>query len=372
MGSGGRLGRTAAGQALVAATCAVITWTLFLRHVGPADLQVFVRAGAAVGHGLSPYVDPTSPQVWSGHSFVYPYLVAWCFAPLSALSASAGAAVYYVASVAAVVVTVRLVRGPHPGLVPLVVALTAEPMVRALQLGTLNVWLMLGLAVAWRYRDRFAVVVVAMTAVVVAKLFLVPMVAWLVLTRRLRAAAATVALSALLVLLGCGMADLSVGSFVRMLSALSAHEAPHSSSITALLHHLGVDGMPATALAAVGAAALIGGGVLHHRRHHDEAMLFSVCLLAALTLSPIVWSHYFALLVLIPLVMGWRSRALLVFLAVTWLVSAPVGVPALHVLHPFQGSGWLWGGVTVAGVLALRYRSVRHRPAASVAGHAPT
>ncbi|MDQ2797189.1 MAG: DUF2029 domain-containing protein, partial [Actinomycetota bacterium] len=348
--------RALAAQVVVVGACAAAIWNLFLRDFGPADLLVFVRAGHAVAHGLSPYVDPSSPSVWSGHAFVYPYLVAWCFAPLSALSSASAGILYYLSSVAAVLVTVRLVRGRHPGLVPLVVALTAEPVVRALQLGTLNVWLLLGLALAWRYRHGVGVLVGALTAVIVAKLFLLPMLAWLLLTRRFRAAAATTVLSATLVLVGCGLADLSVASFVRMLSLLSNHEGPHSSSITALFHHLGVDGAPATFLTLVGAAALVLCGALLYRRRRDEAVLFGACLLACLVASPIVWSHYFALVLLIPLTMQWRSRSLLCFLAVTWLVSTPVGIPALEALHPFPAAGWVWGAIVVLAVLAGRYR----------------
>ncbi|MGI8677568.1 MAG: glycosyltransferase family 87 protein [Jatrophihabitans sp.] len=352
----GHGGRALAVQFVVAGACAAAIWGLFLRGFGPADLQVFVRAGHAVAHGLSPYVAPNSPSVWSGHAFVYPYLVAWCFAPLSAFSSAIAGLVYYLSSIVALLLTVRVVRGPAPGLVPILVTLTAEPVVRALQLGTLNVWLLLGLALAWRHRHGVSVLVCALAAVIVAKLFLVPMLAWLVLTRRVRVAAVTAFLSVALVVVGCGLADLSVPSFARMLALLSAHEGPHSSSITALFHRLGVNGAPATVLALVGAAALVIGGVVVHRRRGDEAALFCACLLASLVASPIVWSHYFALLLLIPLTMQWRSRSLLGFWAVTWLVSTPVGVPALHALHPFPGAGWVWGGAAVVGVLAWRYR----------------
>jgi alpha-1,2-mannosyltransferase len=345
-----------ARQAVVAGGSALLVWALFLREFGPADLSVFVRAGQAVAHGVSPYVDASSPSVWSGHAFVYPYLVAWCFIPFAALSMTATGLLYYLASVAAVVATVRMLGGPRVGAVPIVLALTAEPVVRALQLGTLNVWLLFGLAVAWRHRRNTAVVVAAVAAVIVAKLFLFPMLAWLVLSRRLRAAALATLVSVGVVVVGCGMADLSVGSFVHMLSVLSDHEAPQSSSITALLHRLDAGSLVATAGAMLLAALLVAGGWARARRSRDERYLFSACVLASIAASPIVWSHYFALLLVIPLIFRWRRPSQLIAWAVTWLVCAPGGAPALQVLHPFRGAGWLWGGIVVGGALAWRYR----------------
>jgi hypothetical protein len=49
---------------------------IFVREFGPADLSVFVRAGQSVADGVSPYIDPSSPAVWSGHASAYPYAVA--------------------------------------------------------------------------------------------------------------------------------------------------------------------------------------------------------------------------------------------------------------------------------------------------------
>jgi hypothetical protein len=351
----GRLAR----EAIAVCGCAALVWILFLRGFGTADLSVFVQAGRSVAHGVSPYVEPSSPAVWSGHSFVYPYVVAWFFVPFAALSMAAAGLVYYIGSVTALVATVRMLGGARAGVVPVVLAMTAEPVVRALQLGTLNVWLLFGLALAWRFRSNRIVLVAAVTAVIVAKLFLLPMLAWLVLTRRLRAAAATAVLCVGAVLLGLGMADLSVGSFLHMLSALSAHETPQSSSVTSLIQHLGASSGVASRVALLLAAIAIGAGWVQARRKSDEAYLFCGCVLASLAASPIVWSHYFALLVLIPLTLRWQLRSQLIAWAVSWFVFAPGGAPVLAVLHPFPGAGWIWGSI-LAGAAFIWHR--RRRP----------
>jgi hypothetical protein len=346
-----------AREAFAACGCAAVVWVIFLEDFGPADLSVFVGAGRAVVHGVSPYVDPSSPSVWSGHSFVYPYIVAWCFIPFAAMSLATAGLVYYVGSVVALVATVRMLGSPRAGAVPVALALTAGPVIRALQLGTLNVWLLFGLAVAWRYQRTSAVVVAALTAVIVAKLFLLPMLAWLVLTRRWRAAATTAGLSVAAVILGLGLADLSPGSFLRMLTALSDHEGPRSSSINALVQQLGASRPEATGIALVVAAAVIAAGWALARRKGDDAYIFCGCVVASIAASPIVWSHYFALLVLVPLILRWQRRSQLIAWGVTWLVSTPGGAPALGALHPFPGAGWIWGAITVS--IALIWRRCR-------------
>lgn len=349
---------------LAVGASASLVWLLFVRDVGPADLLVFLHAARAVSSGITPYTDPASPLLWSGHAFVYPYLTAWPFLPLAELPAVLASAVYYVLGVLAVATAVRLAVGRGGGPVPYVVALTLEPAVRALQLGTLNSLLLLGLAVAWRFRRQPVVVVTALVAAVVAKLFLLPMLVWLVLTGRGRQAAAAAGLSAAAVLVGCTLAHYDLATFVRMLSTLSAHEAVHSSSVQAHLQRLGAPGGVALGVTLALAAVLIAAGRLLALRTGREAYTFSACLVASLVLSPIVWGHYFALLVIIPLILGWRRSTLVVMLAVSWMLSTPVGVPGLQEAHRFPGSGWVWGTAATTLVGARLLARWRHPGAA--------
>jgi alpha-1,2-mannosyltransferase len=344
---------------VVAAACAACVWLLFVRNELPVDFMVFLHGAESVSHGVSPYVSPSSPVLWSGHAFVYPYFTAWLFVPFNGLSMSAAGLIYYALSVAAVLRAVRLVTGEAGGIVPLLLALTAEPVVRGFQLGTLNVWLLLGLAAAWHYRDRAAVAVLALTAVIVAKLFLLPMIAWLLITRRVIPAIATVVLSAGVIVLGCEVAGVSVSTFERMLSNLSAHEGPHSSSLTAALTQLDASGLALTVGPLLVAAAIVVFGWMKYRRGGDEAVVFSACVVASIVASPIVWTHYFTLLVLIPLVLGWPWQYQLLTLFATWLMETPDRAGALSFLHPFPGSGWLWAGLAAAGATIWHRHSRR-------------
>lgn len=317
--------------------CAATVWLLFVRHVKPLDLEVFLRAGHAVSDGASPYASVTSSAVFSGHAFVYPYLTAWPFAPLSGLHIATAALVYYLLSLCALAVSLRLLGGVRPTLPLVLLAFASEPVVRALQLGTVNVWLLLGLAIAWRYRERSPAVVTALVALVVVKLFLAPMLIWLLITGRRRPMWWTAALSVVCVVGGCMFAHLSVPSFVRMLGVLSAHEAPHSSSLASRLIDLGIGHVMASVVAAVCAAGVIATTWWRYRSSGDERWVFCGCVLASLVLSPIVWSHYWTLLLVAPVLWRWGARAALGTLLASWLVSAPVGEPALQSLRGLDG-----------------------------------
>jgi hypothetical protein len=347
-----------ARQAVVACGCAAVVWMIFLREFGPADLSVFVRAGQSVADGVSPYIDPSSPAVWSGHAFVYPYPVAWAFIPFNELSMATTGLLFYGASVAALVASVRMLAGPRVGALPIALAVTTEPVVRSLQLGTLNVWLLFGLALAWRYQRRTGVLVVALTAVIVGKLFLLPMLAWLVLTGRARAAAAAALLGGAVVVIGCAMADLSLGSYGRMLSVLSYHEAPQSSSVAGRLEHLGASSAAATGVAVALAVLIIAVGWTMSRRRNNEAYLFCGCVAASLAASPIVWTHYFTLLLLIPLTLNWRRRSQVIAWGMTWLLGTPVSAPSFRIPQPVHGIALACAGILVSVAVRSALRRV--------------
>src|SRR5205807_6911663 len=80
------------------------------------------------------------------------------------------------------------------------IVLMTSPSVNTFTLGAVTSFLLVGVAAAWRYRDRpwASGVLVGLTAL--GKLFLWPLGLWLLATRRLRAAAVAVG-SALLILL---------------------------------------------------------------------------------------------------------------------------------------------------------------------------
>jgi hypothetical protein len=132
------------------------------------------------------------------------------------------------------------------------------------------------------------------------KLFLWPVFVWLVATRRYRAAAASAATTAVLVggswaLIGfAGLSD-----YPALLRVLAQSLEYDSYTIFALASDLGAPDLLARAIGiAVGGATLVGCWILGRRG--DEPRSFTLAILTALLLTPIVWLHYFALL-LVPI-----------------------------------------------------------------------
>jgi hypothetical protein len=298
-----------------------VIWVAYVNPLVHFDVDVFLRAGAAVADGRDPYPQPGTPEVYSGFAFVYPYLMALPFVPLARLP-HAGAETFIALSVLAVLGGAGLAGARRWRTFALV--LVASCTITGLQMGTLNALLFAGLAALWRYRDRPAAAGVLAALLVYSKLFLFPLPLWLLLTGRYRATAfSAVALAALF---GVGELVSPVGmtAYADMLGVLAREEAPDGLSLTGLLMNAGLGVTAATWLARSAAAALLAACWAGARRAADERLLFAGTVTAALVASPIVWSHYLLLLAVPLLVLApERDGALATATAASWLLVTP-------------------------------------------------
>ena len=264
----------------------------------PQDLGVFLRAASDVLHGHSPYA------FRSDQTYAYPPLVAYLAMPLHPFGVGVAMTISILVSFAAIALALWLL-GVRDWrcycLVPL------YPMTRsAVGLGTVGPLLLLGAAAAWRWRDRVVEPALAAGAAVAVKLFLWPLAVWLAVTRRLRAAVASVVLALVFALLpwaAIGFAGL--GDYPSLLHKLSDEEAGASYSGYAIGVRLHLPGVVAAAACAVATLVLLAAAAraardpLRAERERDVAAL-TVALAAAFVASPIVWIHYF-LLLLVPI-----------------------------------------------------------------------
>jgi hypothetical protein len=285
----------------------------------PVDFHIFWTAGRHYLEGHSPY----------GHSlanaFVYPPPAALLFAPFAWLPYHVAAGVYLVASLAAVVGALWLVGVRDRQLYA--TAFLSPAVLTALTVGTVTPLLLLGLAAVWRFRDHRGAAVPA-ALLVVFKLFLWPILVWLLVTRRQRAALEAVALSLVLTLVcwaGIGFAD--IGRYRSILDQLVAAEGAKSYALGS--------GRPAEVL--LGAVAVLS---LWIGRRLGERRLFALAVVGAILGSPIVWLHYFALLAVV--------LAVLQAPFVYWLLPVVLWVTPLQ-----QTSGQTWRVVVAAIVCAL-------------------
>ena len=263
------------------------------------DFGTFYESGLRALHGLSPYPSLASlPEVADRTSFapfVYPPLLAFAIIPISILPFAVANMVFFCLSVAAVILALRLLGVRDP--VCYAAAFMSAPVLAAPGNGSISAFLLLGVAVAWRYRDRTWPVASAVAAVIVAKLFLWPLWLWLVYTRRSAAAALAAGLGivatfgAWAVIGFAGLRD-----YPQLLARLSELTGVNSYSLYALER---AAGMPAAAaqivMFAIG-AVVAWLAVRYARGGQRDARLFMAAIGLALLLTPIMWEHYLVLL----------------------------------------------------------------------------
>ena len=189
------------------------------------------------------------------------------------------------------------------------VALASAPVLEGIFWGNLSLLILVPVALAWRYRDRAWIGGLAVGAAVAAKLFVWPLIVWLLLTRRFRAAA-WAAGSGVALLLGA-WATIGFDGFrdyPDLLRLLQDVYAERSLSLATVAGGFGASvGVAVAVAAAVGASLLVVAAWVAQRPDGDRRA-FSVVVVASVVATPIVWLHYLALL-FIPIAIRWPRLA---------------------------------------------------------------
>jgi glycosyl transferase family 87 len=293
-----RLGTISAGLlALILTTLAFRTYHLF-------DFRVFWDAGHRLLTGERLYPSDAALSENTRDYFVYPPVVAFAFAPLSMIPYTIAATLYAVACVAAIFASLRIL-GVTDWRCYAVLPFWM-PVLQAVGLGTIAPLLTLTLAIAWRYRDRRFVSAAALGLAIASKLFLWPIVFWLIATRRYRRALETIAVTAAAILIpwaALGFRDFA--EYPHVLRLLVSNELPTSFSTRALAEMLGF-AQAALALQLICVVAVFALA----RRQEGDRRAFSAAIFAALALSPLVWIHYYLLLIVPIAIASRRLRAI--------------------------------------------------------------
>jgi hypothetical protein len=317
----------------------------------------FWPAGHRVLHGLSPYVDPSSPAVTHATAFVYPAVAALLLAPFALIPHGAADVTFAVLNITASLLTLRVLEVRDWRLYGLVMLCPA--VYSGWTLANITLLLALGIAVAWRYRERPAVVGALSALLVSAKLFLWPLALWLLATRRYAALAYAALFTLAVNLLAWAVLGFDeVGRYTRLLHALSVAEQDRGYSLSVLAHRLGIDRTGAYALTLGLATAVAIACIALGRRGQDrQALVLAVA--ASLLATPIVQLHYFALLAL-PLALA-RPR-----LSLAWSLPLLMWVCASAKPLPWQIAvalvlGCWMVAITARAGLPLPARTARAR-----------
>jgi hypothetical protein len=276
----------------------------------PNDLAVFLSAAGKVLHTASPYA-------YEGDkTFAYPPLLAWFVAPLHPLSGSAAGFLWTLLSLIVVALALWLLELRDWRCYALVFVFLFTR--SSIDLGTIEPLLLLATAAAWRWRDHALRTGAAVGSAVVLKLFVWPLVIWLALTRRLRAASIAVAFALTLALVSwAAIGFAGIGDYPGVLRRLANDESTSSYSVVALGVRAHLPLLAARIIAVLVTLALLAAAAWVARdgrrtpRDRDVAAL-TITLTAALAASPIVWVHYF-LLLLVPLALTRPRLSLLWF-----------------------------------------------------------
>jgi len=345
---------------LVVAAVVVAVVVVFLPLSRSYDLDVFLRAGYAAVHGQHVYPSPGSPAVYAGSSFVYPYFAVWPFVALAGMSSSLSALLFFFVCVCAVIVAcVASAKGdPWPATLTLCTAFT----ITGLQLGALSPLLFVGAVFLWHLRDRPLPLALLAAPVIACKLFLAPLLVWLLLARRYRALAYASASTLALLALSFALGPIGPASYLQVLSQIGTHEAQSGFGLIGALMNARLAPGAAHATAIAVALVLFAAAHAHFRRTRDERVSFCAGIVASLVLTPVLWSHYLILLSAILLTLGARRRWFVMLVLASWAISPPHGVYLdTDVIEDITSSG-AWPAVGVSLVL-LAYASVRSRGA---------
>jgi hypothetical protein len=321
------------------------------------DFRVFYVAAEAVLRGNSVFPPVDDPTLLDGRAYVYPPFLAVLLAPLTAVSMDTAGLIVMVALVLAalavpVVVGVRDWRCVG-------IVLLWPPVISAIQTGSISIPLALAAALVWRFRRKPVRAGVALGAALAAKLLLWPIALWLAATRRWSAVAWAAACSAVLVLGSWAVVGFDgLAEYPGLLQRLSRVMDDRGYTVYALAREFDVPSQVARALWVGVALGLLACVVLVVRRG-NEAAGFVLAIAASLACTPVVWLHYFSLLLVVVAVAQPR-------LGLAWFV--PLGLvltPGSGNPTPFQTT---WTVLVAAATLAVAYRETRRSSERVVTG----
>ena len=324
------------------------------RTGGPFDFHTYYLAGQAVLAGHSPY-PAADPRVLAGQDqFVYPAPAALLAAVFALVPLAVAAFVFEVGAIVAAIASLWIVGERRA--VALAFAAVSPVILNAVNMGTVMPFLMLLAACAWRYRDRPWAGGLAVCGLIALKLFLWPLVLFLLCRRSYRAALIAAAGSAAVIV--CSWAALGfagMATYPQLLGTLAQVEGHLTFATGQLVVAAGGNETAGKLLSLAVTGVLLAAAV---RLRADAAGCFALCVCAGLTSSPIVWLNYAGCVMVAVAVLRPRHVVLWALPCVFWVLpqSQPHGqIGYLLLFH-----------VGLAVMLAVAWRSRQQASEAAV------
>ena len=311
--------------------------------------------------GTAIYPPPTHDAIVLGNPAVYPPVFFIASVPLAILPVGVASWLWFFLLGACVFAAMWILGVRDWRCV--VLALTSPVTIHGLFYGNLTIVMVLLVAVAWRYRDHARYAGLALGAAVAAKLFVWPLIVWLLLTRRFRAAAWAIG-SAVVLVLGA-WALIGFDGFLdypKLLRAVQDVYAERSISLSTVAGALGASVDAAVAIAALAGICCIGVAAWLVRGDDGDRRAFSVLVAACVLASPIVWPNYAALLFVPIAVTRPRLAPVWFFGYATWLLGAIAPKPTVSEVCCRPSSvpeqAWAWSHTEPVLWYALGFTAV--------------
>lgn len=274
-----------------------VVWDLAHSNSAAVDFAQFYHGAQAILDGRNPYAPDGRPLPAWGSPYPYPPLPALAALPLTAFTLHTAKMIVMVALALAILPVLALLDVRDWRCYGVV--LVWPPVISAIQTGNVTIWFALAVAITWRYRDRVLPAAVPLAVTLAAKFFLWPLSVWLAATRRWIAAVLSAVLGAVLLVLSWAVIGFAgFHDYPALLHRLDQTVGADSYTI----YNLGIElGLPSAVSRAIwlGVGLALLAAVVVLARRGDERRAFILGIAAALSLTPIVWLHYFALLAVV-------------------------------------------------------------------------
>jgi hypothetical protein len=248
------------------------------------------------GQDLSSGHDPMRAIGAEENGGIYPPAAIVLTLPVTALPYQAAAAVWFVLLLAGVGSALYLCGVRDWRCYALTFA--SPPVIAGLAYGNISMLVVLGIASIWVTRDRPWRSGLILGTLIATRLFPWPIIIWFLLTRRIRAAAVAAASGVVVSFLGwMAVSFHRIGDFPTVTRSNAAEFVDQGASVASIVANLGASSAVIAVSTLLALALAVALAALYRR---DDLACFTWTITAVLLSSPIVWGHYFALL-LVPI-----------------------------------------------------------------------
>ena len=322
-------------------------------RVTPDFSLAYYRAGEALLDGERIY--PTGDLVLRNGfviDYLYPPLTAIAAVPFTVLPLDAAELLFAVLLVLAFVATFALLDVRDWRCYGL--AFLWPPALDAIQAENVTILLVLAAALVWRFRDRPLASGASLGVSLAMKVVMWPLALWQAATGRIGATAWSLAIAAaVLTTTWAAIGFEGLRDYPGLLRQASELQDDQGYTVYALAYDLGLPTSVSRTLWVLTAVALLALTAIVGRRG-DERRAFVLAIAATIACTPVVWLHYFALLLVAVAVAEPR-------LAPVWFLGLPMQVfitTGVHNGSTFQNTALL-ATAALTVVLALRPSFVR-------------